>query len=128
MNYYVILICLILFSGCQDNTPVAGSYPTVGFASWYNPWFVASAERYHEHEFTCAMRNREFGKYYLVCNRENNRCVVVRHNDFGPALWLFKSGRIIDLSRYAFSRVANLKKGIIKVRIGEVHSGLPIDN
>ena len=74
------------------------------------------------------MRNREFGKDYLICNRENNKCVVARHNDFGPTLSLFKHGRIIDLSRHAFSKVAGLEKGIIKVRIGEIHSGLPIDN
>lgn len=126
--YWVIFICLILFCGCQDNTPVVGPYPVEGSASWYDPEALASGERYLEHEFSCAMRNSDFGKDYLVCNLENNKCVVVKHNDFGPSFGLFKSGRIIDLSKSAFSKVADLKKGIIKVRIGEVHSGLPIDN
>ena len=123
MNYCIILICFVFCSGCQDNTPISGVYSVVGFASWYDSRFVASGESYQEHGFTCAMRNRDFGKDYLVCNRENNKCVVVRHNDFGPALELFKSGRIIDLSRYAFSKLADLKKGIIRVRIGGVYPG-----
>ncbi|MCX5697352.1 MAG: septal ring lytic transglycosylase RlpA family protein [Candidatus Omnitrophica bacterium] len=95
----------------------------MGFASWYDPWFVASGERYHKHKFTCAIRNRDFGKYYLVCNLDNNKCVVVKHNDFGPSLELFKRGRIIDLSRYAFSKVADLKKGLMRVRTGEIYAG-----
>ena len=124
MKYcFVILICLILFWGCEDNRPVVGSYPVTGFATWYNPSSLASGERYHENEFTCAMRKREFGKYYLVCSLENNKCAVVKHNDFGPSLNLFKKGRIIDLSRFAFFKVADLRKGVIRVRIGEIHAG-----
>jgi rare lipoprotein A len=67
------------------------------------------------------MRKREFGKYYLVCNLENNKCVEVRHNDFGPAFYFFTRGRIIDLSRDAFDKIANLEKGLIRVRIGAVY-------
>jgi rare lipoprotein A (peptidoglycan hydrolase) len=48
---------------------------------------------------------------------------VVRLNDFGPSLRLFRRGRIIDLSRYAFSKLDDLRKGLIRVRIGEVYSG-----
>jgi len=102
---------------------VAGSYPTQGLASWYNVGHTASGEKYRGKEFTCAMRKRDFGKYYLVCNVENNKCIVVRHNDFGPAMRLFRQGRIIDLSRHAFSKLADLKKGLIRVRIGEIHPG-----
>ena len=69
------------------------------------------------------MRKKDFGRYYLVCNLENNRCVVVRLNDFGPSLKLFKRGRIVDLSRYAFSKLDDLRKGLIRVRIGEIYSG-----
>jgi rare lipoprotein A len=72
---------------------------------------------------TCAMRKRDFGKDYLACNLENNKCVEVRHNDFGPALYLFAVGRIIDLSQEAFSKIADVNKGVIRVRIGEIHPG-----
>ena len=120
---FPILVCLILFCACEDNRPVAGTYPVTGYASWYNSQFVASGENYHENELTSAMRKREFGKYYLVCNLENNKCAVAKHNDFGPSLNLFKKGRIIDLSRFAFFKVADLRKGVIRVRIGEIHAG-----
>ena len=122
-RYFVVLICVILFYGCEDNTPVKGVYPSLGQASWYNPERTASGERYHKNEFTCAMRKRDFGKYYLVCNLENNKCLVARHNDFGPAHYLFRKGKIIDLSRYAFSELGDVKKGVIRVRIGEIRPG-----
>ena len=122
-RYCIILICIILFCGCQDKRYKPGFYPAIGVASWYNPHTTASGEMYQKGEFTCAMRKRGFGKYYLVCNLENNKCVVVRHNDFGPAIYLFAMGRIIDLSRAAFSRIGNLEKGLIRVRIGEIHPG-----
>ena len=124
MKYcFIALICLILFCGCENNKPVTGAYPVKGYASWYNPWLVASGDRDNENKLTCAMRKKDFGRYYLVCNLENNRCVVVRLNDFGPSLKLFKRGRIIDLSRYAFSKLDDLRKGLIRVRIGEIYSG-----
>jgi rare lipoprotein A len=119
---YVVLICAVLFYGCLDNTPFAGPYPTEGLASWYNPRRTATGEKYRKNQLTCAMRKRDFGKYYLVCNLDNNKCVAVKHNDFGPSRKLFNQGRIIDLSRYAFSKIAALKKGIVRVKIGEIHS------
>ncbi|MDD5120824.1 MAG: septal ring lytic transglycosylase RlpA family protein [Candidatus Omnitrophica bacterium] len=118
-----ILYIFFLLSGCQDNVPVKGAYPAEGLATWYNPRLTASGEKYRKEELTCAMRKRDFGKYYLVCNLENNKCVEVRHNDFGPACYLFRRGRVIDLCRNAFLKVADLKKGVIKVRIGEVYPG-----
>ncbi|MDD5155067.1 MAG: septal ring lytic transglycosylase RlpA family protein [Candidatus Omnitrophica bacterium] len=122
-RYFIVVIFLVLFCGCQDNTSVTGNYPVNGFATWYNPRLTASGERYRKNELTCALRERDFGKYYLVCNLENNRCIAVKHNDFGPALRLFKRGTIIDLSRHAFSKIADLRKGIVRVRIGEIYSG-----
>ena len=122
-RYCVILICFILLCGFQFNKHVRGGYPASGTASWYNPRLTASGERYHQGQFTCAMRKRDFGKSYLVCNLKNNKCVEVKQNDFGTAFYLFAIGRIIDLSRDAFSKIAEKKKGVIYVRIGEVYSG-----
>ena len=65
------------------------------------------------------MRIRDFGRYYRVCNTANDRCVVVRHNNFGPAKKLFERGRIIDLSRAAFEQIADLKEGVIQVTVVE---------
>ena len=122
-RYCVILICIILFCGCQEKRHVTEFYPATGLATWYNPYRTASGEIYRKGQFTCAMRKRGFGKYYLACNLENNKCVEVRHNDFGPAFYLFALGRIIDLSRDAFSKIGDVKKGVIRVRIGEIYPG-----
>ncbi|MDD5477096.1 MAG: septal ring lytic transglycosylase RlpA family protein [Candidatus Omnitrophica bacterium] len=121
--YWVILICLILFCGCQDKKHLREVYPAIGLATWYSPQRTASGEMYQSGQLTCAMRKRGFGKYYLVCNLANNRCVEVRHNDFGPSFFLFVMGRMVDLSQNAFSKIADVKKGVVRVRIGEVHRG-----
>jgi rare lipoprotein A len=123
LRYWIILICLVLLCGFQFKRHVRGGYPAIGTASWYNPRLTASGERHRPGQFTCAMRKRDFGKSYLVCNLKNNKCVEVKQNDFGPALYLFAIGRIIDLSRDAFSKIADKKKGLIRVRIGEVYPG-----
>jgi rare lipoprotein A len=79
--------------------------------------WTASGERFNENDFTCAMRSRDFGKYYKVTNLNNGKSVIVRHNDFGPAKKLAKQGRIIDLSRGAFSAIADLRLGVIPVEV-----------
>jgi len=122
MRYYA-LIGLFLFLGLGGHAATVRQYPKEGLASWYDPLTVATGEKYAVDGLTCALRMREFGEEYLVCNRENNKCMVVRHNDFGPSRELFNQGRIIDLSRYAFSKIADLKKGLIRVRIGQIHQG-----
>jgi len=122
-RYCVILICLILFCGCQDKEHLREVYPAIGLATWYNPQHTASGEMYQKGQLTCAMRKGGFGKYYLVCNLANNKCVEVRHNDFGPSFFLFVMGRIVDLSQNAFSKIDDLKKGVVRVRIGEIHPG-----
>jgi rare lipoprotein A len=101
-----------------------------GTASWYSEasckregtsgvW-TSSGERFYDDGLTCAMRSREFGKYYEVCNMDNNKCVIVRHNDFGPNKKLSEQGRVVDLSKGAFSHIADLSKGLITVSVAEV--------
>lgn len=112
--------CLILLVGCADNRPVSGPYPEQGLATWYTAKLTASGERFDGDSLTCAMRKRGFGGYYRVCNVKNNKCVTVRHNNFGPSLKKFKEGRIIDLSKAAFSSIAELEEGVIKVAVVEM--------
>lgn len=46
--------------------------------------------------------------------KANGKSVTVRVNDTGG---FKKYGRTLDLSRGAFSKIANIKTGIIKVKI-----------
>lgn len=53
------------------------------------------------------------GDRFLVINRATNKSVIVTRIDSGP----FVGGRIIDLSKGAFSQIADLKRGTVKVRV-----------
>ena len=114
-------VVLFFLGGCVNNDPVVGPYPKIGMASWYSAKITATGEKFSDSDLICAMRKTDFGKYYKVCNIANNKCVVVRHNNFGPSKYLYDQGRIIDLSRAAFLRIADLQEGIINVRVDEVN-------
>lgn len=125
----VLFLTTIYFMGCMSPTYAFKNYPTNGIASYYtkndkcDPFLhttTASNELFDENAFTCAMRHREFGHYYKVTNLENNKSVIVKHNDFGPSKKLFEKGRIVDLSRGAFETIADLDKGLIKVKIERI--------
>lgn len=77
-----------------------------GAASWYaftgtlsaaNPWLA-------------------IGSYVRVTNVENGKSVIVRINDRGP----FAPGRIIDLDKVAFQKIASLGQGVINVKMEEI--------
>jgi uncharacterized protein YabE (DUF348 family) len=77
-----------------------------GAASWYawsgtmaaaNPWLP-------------------MGSYVKVTNLENGKSVIVKINDRGP----FAPGRIIDLDKTAFAKIASLGSGVINVKMEEI--------
>ena len=77
-----------------------------GAASWYaytgtlsaaNPWLP-------------------LGSSVRVTNIENGKSVIVKINDRGP----FAPGRIIDLDRVAFARIASIGQGVINVKMEEI--------
>jgi len=111
---------LFFLAGCAEDRPVKGSYPKMGLASWYDP-SVTSPELFKTWGITCAMRKVDYGKYYRVCNLANNKCVFVRHNDFGPSLGMYRKKRIIDLSKSAFRKIADLDLGLIPVSVSRVY-------
>lgn len=82
---------------------------------------TASGEKFDPNADTLALPEKPpagFGKHYRVTNLENQKSVVVRHNDTGPAKRLNRAG---DLSYGAFKKIADEKKGLIKARIEEVN-------
>ncbi len=77
-----------------------------GAASWYawtgtmaaaNPWLPK-------------------GSYVKVTNVDNGKSVIVVINDRGP----FVPGRIIDLDKVAFEKIASLGAGVINVKMEEI--------
>ena len=117
-------------TGSADSGPLDGSerlhpdlgsestaYRESGRASFYADKFqlrkTASGQRYMHENHTAAHKTLPFGTIVKVANLQNGKSVVVRINDRGP----FIRGRIIDLSKSAFSSIGNLASGIIKVEI-----------
>ena len=77
-----------------------------GAASWYaytgtmaaaNPWLP-------------------LGSYVRVTNTDNGKSVIVKINDRGP----FVPGRIIDLDKVAFQKIASTGAGVINVKMEEI--------
>ena len=56
------------------------------------------------------------GSYAKVTNTENGKSVVVQINDYGPQ----GKGRIIDLDKVAFTKIASLGAGVIGVKVEPV--------
>ncbi|MFA4817761.1 MAG: G5 domain-containing protein [Parcubacteria group bacterium] len=53
------------------------------------------------------------GSYAKVTNTENGQSVIVQINDYGPQ----GKGRIIDLDKVAFAKIASLGAGVIGVKV-----------
>jgi uncharacterized protein YabE (DUF348 family) len=56
------------------------------------------------------------GTYAKVTNTANGKSVIVQINDYGPQ----GKGRIIDLDKVAFEKIASLGAGVIGVKVEEV--------
>jgi len=118
----VFLVFVWFLHGCARLTgykppPELIDYKETGMASYYAIKFqyrkTASGEPLNNDSMTAAHRTLPFGTEVIVKNLNNGKSVKVRINDRGP----FVKGRIIDLTRAAFSRIANLGKGVAKVEI-----------
>ena len=96
---------------------VPGHYDESGIASFYHDKYqgrlTANGERFDQRAITAAHKSLPFGTRVRVTNINNGRSVQVRINDRGP----FISGRIIDLTRTAFSRIEDPGQGLADVVI-----------
>jgi len=114
----VILTSISSCSTVQYKTdPELIGYTEHGIASFYAMKFqfrkTSSGDRFNQLALTAAHRSLPFGTKVRVTNLLNNRSVTVKINDRGP----FIEGRIIDLTRYAFSKIGDTEQGLIKVKI-----------
>ena len=110
----------------NKNYTVLGSaqgYVERGIASWYGTKFngraTSSGEIYDICAFTAAHKTLPLPSFVRVTNLDNGRSVVVRVNDRGP----FHSGRIIDLSYAAASRLGVDKTGTARVEVRAITDG-----
>jgi rare lipoprotein A len=118
----VVLVSVLFLYGCAGHAsggPAAGpaNHKETGIASFYAGKFqnrtTASGECFSNNSLTAAHRTLPFGTEVIVENIDTGKSVKVRINDRGP----FVKGRIIDLTRAAFSQIADLDSGVVKVEV-----------
>lgn len=114
----LMLLVTLALSGCSSTH--SGSwqgFTESGQASFYGDKHqnkkTASGERYNHKLKTAAHKEIPFGSVVKVTNLKNGKTVVVKVNDRGP----FVRGRIIDLSKSAFSSIGNTSAGLLDVKI-----------
>lgn len=122
----ISLVGIILMIGSCTATPAHASELK---ASWYSnqslvkegTWkrsggIMANGRRFDENALTCATRLYPLGTHLLITNLDNGKSVTVKVTDrIGKR---FAKTRI-DLSKGAFKRIANLKKGLIPIKVNE---------
>jgi rare lipoprotein A len=93
-----------------------------GIASWYDDHMqrTANGELYNMYSMTAAHPSLALNSIVEVTHRENRRSVKVRVNDRLPPI---HKGRVIDLSKEAFSRLDYLGRGLIEVEIAVIKHG-----
>ena len=105
---------------------LTGSTAFADTASWYSvesckregtSGICANGEVLDDEAYTCAVWDKKFGTKLKVTNLENGLSVIVVVKDRGPAKRLVRQGRTIDLSKAAFRAIANLKSGIIQIKV-----------
>jgi rare lipoprotein A len=119
----VAILCL--FSSCSMTPARAESINLT--ASWYSidslkkegtykysKGVMANGQKFRNEGFTCASRDYELKTILKITNLDNGKSVSVRVSD--KINKRFK-GKRIDLSKLAFSRIAELKKGIVPVKV-----------
>jgi len=119
-NVLNLAFCCFLTS-CSTVQPGTGGnwigFTESGQASYYADKHqnrkTASGELYKHELNTAAHKKLPFGSNVKVTNVKSGKSVIVKINDRGP----FVKGRIIDLSKSAFSSIGNTSSGLINVKI-----------
>ncbi len=94
-----------------------------GRASWYSRYDAginrrtANNEIFDDRDMTCAMWDVPFNQKLRVTNLDNGKSVIVRVNDRGPHKRFVRKGRIVDLTKSAFKRIAGPKNGLVSVQV-----------
>jgi rare lipoprotein A len=118
-SLFLLFFCISV--GCTTVQSGAGGnwigFSESGQASFYADKHhnrkTASGEVYKHNLKTAAHKKLPCVLYVKVTNIANGKSVIVKINDRGP----FVKGRIIDLSKSAFSSIGNTSSGIINVHI-----------
>jgi rare lipoprotein A len=116
----------LLAAGAGTNSAVGAPPVKAGLASWYGEdhrgKLMANGKPFDPDKLTAASWFYPLGTTVRVTTRseDRRRSVLVTITDRGPAHDLVRDGRIIDLGRAAFKRIAHLDSGLVAVTVHPV--------
>ncbi len=117
----VILLGTLLAANCAA---AGGSASTKGLASWYGEAhrgrLMANGHKFNPDKLTAASWFYPLGSRVRVTSPNPRRSVVVTITDRGPAKGLVQDGRVIDLSRGAFEKLAPAEIGLVDVTVNRL--------
>lgn len=107
MKVFLFLAALLTAGLVQAETGIASMY--------WQPQGTACPpySRFDPNAMTAAHKTLKCGTWVKVTNLSNEKSVIVKINDRGP----YVKGRIIDLSRAAFGKIAPLSQGLTRVKV-----------
>jgi rare lipoprotein A len=122
----VFLLCYCAFVSAIANAEIVRA-PQRGFASWYGEehrgQLMANGQKFDPDKLTAASWFYPLGTRVRVTINSPNfepRSVLVTITDRGPAKRLVQQGRVIDLGRAAFLRLAHPDLGLVEVVVEPV--------
>jgi rare lipoprotein A len=112
----LFLVSLLVFtcSTYSQETTLKGKVSY--YANKFNGRKTASGKRFDNTKLTCAHKTFPFGTLLKIINPIDGRFVIVEVIDRGP----FIGKRIVDLSKSAFLKIGDLKKGVMNVEIEKI--------
>lgn len=119
-----VVLAIVMIAG---SLLVAKAYPNELVASWYSveslkkegTWkysegVMANGKIFDENIYTCAVRGYVLGTILKVTNIQSGAAVIVKVTDRINKRF---TGKRLDLSKGAFSRIADCKQGLVPVKV-----------
>ena len=103
-------------SGVEKQATKTSSNSKVGVASYYD--YVLKSGWSSKGHSVCAARDWPRKTTLVVTNLSTGKSVECLVTDYGPDVKIHPD-RIVDLSSYAFSQIASLSSGVVRVSVQE---------
>ncbi len=116
---FLMALTLVVVFICQARAEgLTTSYYTVeSCLKESGQYTMANGRLLDDSKKTCASWDYKFGTVLLITNTRNGKSVEVTVTDRGPNKYLYRQGRVLDLSLAAFSAIADTEQGIITVTV-----------
>lgn len=111
---FLVSLLVFTYSTYSQETTLKGKVSY--YANKFHGRKTASGKRFDNTKLTCAHKTFPFGTLLKIINPIDGRFVIVEVIDRGP----FIGKRIVDLSKSAFLKIGDLKKGVMNVEIEKI--------